>query len=165
MLQSINILNCLLHLVPYFSALLGRLYSAPSVHYKGWVGVEDPLVGSVVLCARAGLRTRAKLVYLHTHPHSGPGLNRWFLFFLADLWQSHKRPLLWHEAKRLRPLLAGAEEGGENRGELSWGGRGPSVEESREGGIKSQQRITMDSQTWIQPYPVRKNTLNKSLSS
>lgn len=87
----------------------------------GWVGVQAPPLGSVVLCARAGLRARAKLVYLHPHPLSGPGLNRWFLFFLADLWQSHKRPLLWHEAKRLRPLLARAREGGENRGELRRG--------------------------------------------
>lgn len=87
----------------------------------GWVGAQDPPLGSVVLCARAGPRARAKLMYLHPHPLSGPGLNRWFLFFLADLWQSHKRPLLWHEAKRLRPLLASAGEGGENRGELRRG--------------------------------------------
>lgn len=89
----------------------------------GWgrVGEQDPPLGLVVLCERAGLRARAKLMYLHPHPLSGPGLNRWFLFFLADLWQSHKRPLLWHEAKRLRPLLARAGEGGENRGELRRG--------------------------------------------
>lgn len=107
-----------------------------------WVEVEEPPVGSVVLWARAGLRARAKLMYLHPHPLSGPGLNRWFLFFLADLWQSHKRPLLWHEAKRLRPLLARAGEGGENRGELRRGR--DTVEESWEGEIKSQWRITMD---------------------
>lgn len=73
-------------------------------------------------CVRGQGRGRgAKLMYLHPHPLSGPGLNRWFLFFLADLWQSHKRPLLWHGAKRLRPLLARAGEGGENRGELRRG--------------------------------------------
>lgn len=79
--------------------------------------VHGPSVGSVVQRALAELRARPKLVYLHPRALSGPGLNRWFLFFLADLWQSHKRPLLWHEAKRLRPLLARAGGGKRVRGE------------------------------------------------
>lgn len=49
------------------------------------MGEPDPLVGLVVLCPLAGLRAMAKLMYLHPYPLSGPGLNRWFLFFLADL--------------------------------------------------------------------------------
>lgn len=38
-------------------------------------------VSSVVVCTRVELRARAKLVYLHPHLLSGPGLNRWFSVF------------------------------------------------------------------------------------
>lgn len=32
------------------------------------MGVQDPPLGLVFLCARVGLRARAKLIYLHPHP-------------------------------------------------------------------------------------------------
>lgn len=65
--------------VPWF--LCVRVYVC--VLYERELG--ECSLGAVVLCARAGPRARAKLMYLHTYPLSGPGLNRWFLFFMADL--------------------------------------------------------------------------------
>lgn len=45
---------------------------------SGSLGVQGPSTGR-------SERARAKLMYLHPHPLTGPSLNRWFLFFLADL--------------------------------------------------------------------------------
>lgn len=101
------------------------------------LGEIGPFTGpssvSVCVCVRS-MRVKAKLLYLYTHPCSSPGLNRWFLFFLADLWWSHKRPLLWQGAKRLRLELAKARQrrAGENARGGQWGGKSAEGSEKRE---------------------------------